>query len=105
MNLPRLEDGTLQSYAWPGGYPLYYLDKGNNVLCPDCAIESEKAYMLDILGDIAAWCLEPEYDYFGISLEDELPVVADINYEGDLYCDACSQQIKAAYPVENEPQT
>lgn len=30
-------DGTYPSYAWPGGYPIYYVDNDNNVLCPTCA--------------------------------------------------------------------
>ena len=62
----------LPSYAWPGGYPLYYLDKGNNCLCPACANEN---------GEF-----------------DQPVVAADVNYEDtSLYCDHCSQQIEAAY--------
>lgn len=68
----RDNNGSLPKYAWPGGYPMYYLDKMNNVLCPDCANEND--------------------DYTD-------PLVAhDVNYEDtDLSCDHCSNPIEAAY--------
>lgn len=67
------DDGTLAKYAWPGGYPLVYLSRRGNVLCPDCATES--------LGD-----------------EDDPPVDGDANWEDpSLYCDECSQRIESAY--------
>ena len=28
---------ALPAFAWPGGYPIYYLDAEGSVLCPDCA--------------------------------------------------------------------
>ena len=28
---------TLESYVWPGGYPVLYLDDENETLCPGCA--------------------------------------------------------------------
>ena len=59
--------GKLPTYAWPGGYQMFYLDNQNNVLCPDCANASEP---------IAA----------DINYED-----------ASLFCDDCSQQIPAAY--------
>lgn len=74
--LPRNDDGTLQAYAWPGGYAIYYIDGENSVLCPTCANESEKEE------DIPAWH----------------PIHADVHYEDThLYCDQCSKQIEAAY--------
>lgn len=33
----RLPDGSLESFALPGGYPILYLDSHNEVLCPACA--------------------------------------------------------------------
>jgi hypothetical protein len=41
QTLPRTESGRLESYAWPGGYPIFYLDTDNSVLCPDCANKSD----------------------------------------------------------------
>jgi len=33
----RDDNGKLPAFAWPGGYPILYLDGFNSVLCPDCA--------------------------------------------------------------------
>jgi hypothetical protein len=33
----RMENGNLPAYAWPGGYPIYYVAADNGVLCPVCA--------------------------------------------------------------------
>jgi hypothetical protein len=69
--LPRLDNGQLASYAWPGGYPLYYFDAENSILCPSCA--NKEGYNAPIIG-------------------------CDINYENTvLYCDDCSAHIEAAY--------
>jgi len=38
--LPRNQDGTLSSFAWPGGYRLWYYGWENDewvTLCPECA--------------------------------------------------------------------
>mgnify|MGYP001233648852 FL=1 len=38
MMLPeRDENGKFPAFAWPGGYPLIYLDKDMTVLCAPCA--------------------------------------------------------------------
>lgn len=76
--LPRNDDGTLASWAWPGGYPIYYLDKGNRPLCPSCAQE------LDNTGD-----------------DEDKPIRNDINWENSsLTCDECNQRIESAYAEE-----
>ena len=31
----QTESGKLMAYAWPGGYPLYYVCKDGGVLCPE----------------------------------------------------------------------
>jgi hypothetical protein len=75
--LHRDEDGTLPSWAWPGGYPLFYLDKGGNVLCPECA--------------------NREVD------QSQAAVACDVNWEDpDLHCDDCGRRIESAY-AEPEP--
>ena len=101
--LPRLDNGDLQSYAWPGGYPLYYLDGCNCVLCPACANASENEYKLDLLTDLANWCIDPSDDGYLFDSR-ERPVVADINYKDDtLYCDDCNCHIESAYgPSDDE---
>jgi hypothetical protein len=67
----RLDDGKLPSFAWPGGYQMYYLDESNCVLCPDCA--NKGGYTDEVVS-------------YGINWEDH-----------ELYCDDCSQQIEASY--------
>jgi len=70
----RKENGQLPSFAWPGGYPLYYLDNENSVLCPECANAE------------------------GYSTE---PIACGVNWEDDsLYCDDCSKRIESAYGEE-----
>ena len=64
--------GELPSFAWPGGYPIFYLDNENNVLCPECANKHD-----EYNGEIIAH---------------------DINWEDkNLYCDDCSKRIDSAY--------
>ena len=69
----RGSDRKLPKYAWPGGYPMFYVTKRGNVLCPDCANAEGKD-------------------------SDDPPVAHDANWEDpNLYCDACSQRIESAY--------
>ena len=79
MSETRDSDGKLSTFAWPGGYPIFYLDKHDNVLCPACANEHEPG-------------------------EDDAPVHADVNWEDpSLYCDECSERIESAY-AEDEAE-
>lgn len=74
-DLPRDNDGKLSAYAWPGGYPLYYLDSEMSVLCVACA---------------------RQFEYF--EHMPYRPVAYEINWEdGDVYCDECSKRIERAY--------
>lgn len=65
-------DGTLPAYAWPGGYPLYYLDKQGSTVCSKCANRE-----VDQSQEVVAW---------GTNWEDP-----------DLYCDDCNERIESAY--------
>ena len=72
-----LVNGELPRYAWPGGYPMYYLAADNGVLCPTCAnkfdSERDNATQLE-------------------------PIAYDINYEDALlYCENCNKRIESAY--------
>lgn len=85
-----MENGKLQSFAFPGGYPLFYLAKDNGVLCPDCAN-----------GDNGSECCNPD-------CQDDPQwwlIGCDINYENDsLYCDHCGKLIESAYgDDDNKP--
>lgn len=69
--------GKLEKYAWPGGYPLFYLTKRNSVLCPDCA----SAALED---------------------EDDPPIYGGANWEDPaLYCEDCSKRIESAYAEDD----
>jgi hypothetical protein len=65
-------------YAWPGGYPIFYVTKDGGVLSPEAANEN---FALT-LGD------DPQWQIVG----------QDINYENqNLVCDHSGERIRAAY--------
>jgi hypothetical protein len=78
------EDGEkLPSYAWPGGYPILYLDGHNESLCPDCANAGEQE------------AKELGSDYIDTR---DLPVTMYIHYEGPPeFCAECNKQTESAY--------
>ncbi len=70
-------NGKLPAFAWPGGYPLMYLDRENSTLCADCATKS-----LDDADEV------PQFK----------PVAYDVYYEGPtIQCDQCNADIESAY--------
>lgn len=78
--LHRNEDGTLPAYAWPGGYPIYYLADDCETLCPDCANLPEAHEG----GDKDGWRIEAQ----------------DVHYEGEpIVCAHCNKEIESAYGV------
>ncbi len=85
MNINDIRDektGQLPAYAWPGGYPMFYLAADNGVLCPKCANE-----------------YKPERDN-GDQLK---PVAYGINYEDtSLFCESCNQRIESAYAEDSK---
>jgi len=77
MTVTRNESGKFDSFAWPGGYPLFYLCADNGVLCPDCANENGHDDATD-----KQWRI----------------VASDVNWEdSDLTCDHCNRKIESAY--------
>jgi len=70
-------------YAWPGGYPLYFVCDDGAALCCDCVANNRR----QILDSIAH------------NRRDGWRVVAqDVNWEDDLLlCDNCSDHIESAY--------
>jgi len=70
-------------YAWPGGYPLYFITSDGAPLSFDAA-ESESELIEDSIRD---------------ELSDGWRVVAvDVNWENpELYCDHTSNRIESAY--------
>ena len=77
MQFELSKDGNLPSFAWPGGYPLYYLDEDNNVLCAEAANK-----LLSEGGKIVA---------------------QEIHWEGSpLICDQSGVEIESAYGIPEE---
>jgi Fe2+ or Zn2+ uptake regulation protein len=77
-----LESGRLMSFAFPGGYPLYYVAKDSGVLCPDCASLPE---CQQATPDDSQWYI----------------VGADCNWEDTaLVCEHCGKRIESAYCEE-----
>jgi len=69
-------------YAWPGGYPLYWITSDGGALSWEVC-KTERHNIL--------WSLHNKVD-------DGWRVVAlDVNYEDDIICDHTGKQIEAAY--------
>lgn len=83
MKPQRDDNGNLPAYAWPGGYPVYYLCADGGVLCPTCANTEPAAWEAD------KHC--PDYRQWRI-------VAGEVNWEDPcLTCDHCSKRIESAY--------
>ncbi len=88
MTLTRNEDGTLPAYAWPGGYPVYYVTADGGEMCPACANGGNGSEATE-----------------DADAEDQWRLVAnDVHWEGEsLWCDHCGGEIESAYgPVDGE---
>ncbi len=81
-------NGKLPAYAWPGGYPIFYMTADDAVICPACAN-----------GGNGSECQNPE-----CSGDPTWKLVAhDIHWEGEpLTCGHCNAQIDSAYGNPNE---
>lgn len=105
------DDGWFAPFAWPGGYPVFYIDSQNDVLCAKCANKVLREDALDALRGMKEWKRNSGNGYWGEQTEaadnwDRLygwhdnPKIAAAapNYEDiDLYCDECSSRIESAY--------
>lgn len=86
--LPRDDDGKFTAYAWPGGYPLYYITKDGGVLCGKCAREAEAEGLTSDPGD-PQWYI----------------VAAEVNWEDtSLYCDHAGERIESAYAEDDDTE-
>ena len=83
MKLREIRDektGKLPAYAWPGGYPMYYVTSDGAVCVPSVLTIPEDPIHED--GQSDGWKVE----------------AYDINYEdASLYCDHCNKRIESAY--------
>jgi len=78
--ITRDEDGRFPAYAWPGGYPVFYLCDDGGTLCPDCVNDPANPVHEDAPAD--GWRL----------------VDNDVNWEDEhLHCDHCNARIPSAY--------
>jgi hypothetical protein len=76
-------NGELPAWAWPGGYPIFYVVEDGGCLCPKCSNLSDVDYT------------DPYDKQWHI-------VGSDINYEyASLYCDHCGERIESAYAEES----
>lgn len=87
LTIERNDDGRFPAYAWPGGYPIFYVTKDNGILCPTCVNRGNgsDAYVKPNTtagSDDSQW----------------LVVAYDANWEDpDMYCDHCNARIESAY--------
>ena len=83
--LKRANKGKLPSFAWPGGYPLFYLCEDGGILCPDCANDSRVREEMRV---------NPK-DFPDKSWRIS---AYDVNWEdGWMLCDNCNERIESAY--------
>jgi hypothetical protein len=74
-------------YAWPGGYPMFYVTHDGDTLHPDCVKRHYRAASHAIR--------HGEYDRI---------VEVDINWESpDMYCAICQERIESAYAEDDAP--
>lgn len=83
----------LPTWAWPGGYPLFYIFADGGCICPKCANEN--------IEEIDAANREKQKldgSYHRNSHGGWAVDAADVNWEdSSLFCDHCSQRIESAY--------
>jgi 5-methylcytosine-specific restriction endonuclease McrA len=74
------ENGNLRHWAWPGGYPLFYIiEPGCCAYCPDCASKVHRG-----------------------EIEDEEITAVQVNWEDNqLTCEQCHRRIFSAYAEED----
>jgi hypothetical protein len=76
---PTLVRREWTKYAWPGGYPIFYIVKDGGCLCADCSNGNMDK------------TLDPDD-------QDWYIMACDINWEDPtLYCDNCAKFIESAY--------
>lgn len=95
-DIKRNDEGGFDYYAWPGGYPLFYLCADGGILCPKCANENKEVYITS--DDKTSEEKENRFD------DPQWHVIAvDINYEDTtMYCDHCNAHIVSAYGDDEE---
>ncbi len=84
--MTRNEDGSLPAYAWPGGYPIYYVCQDGGTLCPTCANGGNGS--IAYIGNSSDGIEDAQWHIVG----------QEVNYEVEsLFCDNCNAKVDAAY--------
>lgn len=79
------------AYAWPGGYPLFFVCDDGGALCFACAHKEAR----EIIG---AHLEVKKCPSARRNNSQWLAVAVDVNWEdSNLYCDHCSKPIESAY--------
>lgn len=79
--MPQVQFSHLEweTYAWPGGYEIYYIVHDGGVLCHNCA------------NDELMRTIDPDFHDWYI-------VASDVLWEGpSIYCDHCNREIQSTY--------
>ena len=83
MNMQDIKQTIRQPYAWPGGYPLYFITADGAALSVKAARENFRQIVWSWLNDCNDGWLIAGYD---------------VNWEdSDLYCDHTGEKIESAY--------
>lgn len=79
----------LPAYAFPGGYPIAYICKNDDVMCPHCI--NKNIVQID--------------DAIKNRRSDWNVIASFVNYEDEsLYCVHCSRHIPSAYGKDNDTE-
>lgn len=82
----------LGPYAWPGGYPLYFITADGAALSWQAAIDEQTLIRDSII----------TYKYPAYNSDGWRVIAIDINYEDtELYCDHTGVKIESAYGEDN----
>ena len=84
MNTQELKQALRNGpYAWPGGYPLYFITRGGDVLSFQAVKDNYRLVLADMrAGYPNGWGTE----WVGVNWEDD-----------DLFCDHTGERIPSAY--------
>ena len=76
-----------QPYAWPGGYPIFFVTDDGGCLCKNCARSEWR--------NIAQSMIDNVNDGWNVT-------ATEVNWEDtDLFCSNCSDPIESAYGGDN----
>jgi hypothetical protein len=80
-------------YAWPGGYPCFFVMSDGEAI----SFKAAKENIREILEDLRAYCDDYRSSGFAYTT-DWRPIAFEINYEdASLYCAHTGERIESAY--------